>query len=390
MPKLSKQDLADRISTFIRPAFRLTGDGCFLSWQQREAVQGFMIFLIAMAHAYRVMHMPVLKTFERFAYESPLMLIFMCLPLLTIVKPATGARLRDLFVRYFVPYAVFLAVLSLYAWPDRYSDRSASEQLFFWATAMVMNTYKTTGDVAYSSYLWFMPAFLLFQFILSLYYAMRSRIAIVAFLAMLIGMAFIGQGEDSWAADLPFNLAIVLYTLPLSIVIAHALNRLQHIKHRYIAGLVFFAIYVALSVLTRSWDSAFFLFFAQFYTLLQFDEFATHIVRVTCGSVGVLMFAPLLAKVFVFRWIGQNVLIMYLAHLPIMRLVNKVARQYLGLDTSETLTGVILIIITLVLSAIVAKVIASSSWLSAFITPRNLTNYKEAFGIRPKLATAKP
>jgi len=389
MPESSKQDLADRISSFIRPAFRLTGDGCFLSWQQREAVQGCMIFIVIIAHAYQIMRMPVLEPWFRFSYETPLMLTFLCLPLLTIVKPATGARLRDLFIRYFVPYAVFLTVLSLLNWFSGGADRSWSEQFLLWATAMLMGNIDSAIDAASSGYLWFMPAFLLFQFTLGLYYAMRSRMAIFAFLAMLVGLAFIGQGRDSWAADLPFNIAIVVYTLPLSVVIAHMLNRLQHINHRYIAGLVFLALFLALTALTISWDSLYRVYLANFYTVLQFDEFATHIVRAVFGTVGILMFAPLLEKVFVFRWVGQNVLIMYLAHWPIMHFVSKVANKVFGLNPSENLPGILMIIISFFLTAALARVIAGSSWLNAFVTPRNFTNYKEAFGIRPMLATAK-
>ncbi len=163
MTESSKQDLADRISTFIRPAFRLTGDGCFLSWQQRDAVQGFMIFIVFIAHAYGVMRMPMLKAATGFAYETPLMLTFLCLSLLTVVKPATGARLRDMFIRYFVPYAIFLTAMSLLFWLTWASDRSWSEQLFLWATAMLMNNLASAREAAGSSFLWFMPALLLFQ-----------------------------------------------------------------------------------------------------------------------------------------------------------------------------------------------------------------------------------
>jgi len=388
MPESNKKDFADRISNFIRPAYRLTGDGCFLSWQQRDAVQGFMIVVIILAHAYRVMKMPTLEAFHDIAYESPLMLAFLCLPLLNIVKPATAARLKDLFVRYYVPYAVFLTALTFYAWYTRYGGRSWDEQFMLWATAMLKNNYESTGDVAYSSYLWFMPAFLLFQFMLALYYALSNRMAVLAFLALLVGLAFIGQGEGSWAANLPFTFATVVYTLPLSIIIAHILNRMQHIRHRYIAGLVCVAIYIALTALTRSWDSSFIIYFAQFYTVLQFDEFATHIVRSIFGSVSILMLAPLLEKVFVFRWVGQNVLIMYMGHLPIMRMVDRLARNKLGLDPSDFLTGTLIIVVTMLLTAAVAKGIAASSWLSAFITPRNITHYKEAFGIKPAPSTA--
>jgi|GEM_PF-3281221 len=101
------------------------------------------------------------------------------------------------------------------------------------------------------------------------------------------------------------------------------------------------------------------------------------------------MFAPLLEKVFVFRWVGQNVLIMYLGHLPIMRFVEKVAVSGLGLDPSENLTGALLTIISFLLTAALARGIAGSSWLSAFVTPRNFMHYKEAFGIRQTLTTAK-
>lgn len=95
--------------------------------------------------------------------------------------------------------------------------------------------------------------------------------------------------------------------------------------------------------------------------------------RVVIGSLAILLFSPLLEKIGAFPWIGQNVLIMYLGHLPVMRMVEKAARAT-GLDPSETITGSIVIIVSLRLTGMLARGIVASAWLSAFVTPRNFSH----------------
>jgi hypothetical protein len=379
MGEPSAQEEENGLISFIRPSFSMVGNGRLISWDQRDSMMGFLILIIMIGHNFVLGGTD--SALFNWIYASPVILIFMTLPVLTMVKPMTASRARDLVTRYMVPYVIFATAVAVMFWLTGGSDRSWQEQLGYWGLTMLMNNGKAASTMAQSGYLWFLPAFLAFQLCLGLYYRLSPLVTFLFFLALMAAFAFIGQGEDSWTAVLPFSLGVTIYCLPLSILIAHGVNKLQHAKHRFMLGGVLLLICVGLTMITNSWDSQYRIHRTVVYSVLQFDEFAVHILRVIAGSIGMLLIVPpLIGNFRPFLWIGRNVLVIYLAHLPIFRALVAASRAA-GHDPVSVLDGTLILIVTLSASCGLAWAIGSVDWLRMRIMPRDFQQLKQVLGL---------
>jgi len=108
--KKNKKTLLD----YIRPSFALVGDGRLISWEQRDSLQGFLLFFIIVGHNY-LLGGPSSDLFD-WIYKAPTILVFMGLPLLMTVKPLSLTRALDLITRYMVPYLLFATAITLAYW----------------------------------------------------------------------------------------------------------------------------------------------------------------------------------------------------------------------------------------------------------------------------------
>jgi hypothetical protein len=374
-PQGGKSTLLD----YMRPSFSLVGDGRLISWDQRDSMQGFLLFFIIVGHNY-VLGGPSSDLFD-WLYKAPTILVFMSLPLLTAVRPLSATRALDLTTRYMVPYLIFATAITLAYWLTEGSDRPWQTQLGYWAVAMLMNNAKASVTMVSSGgYLWFLPAFLAFQLSLGLFYRLGRRGAYLFLAALMLGFAFIGQGEHAWTSVLPFTFGVTIYCLPLSILIAHGLNRLQDTQHRLLLGGLLVLICIGLTLLTNSWDSGYRIHRTFVHTLLQADEFLLHAVRVVIGAIGVLLLAPLINYIRPFRWMGSNIVVIYLAHLPIYRVLLAVYKALIH-EPVSLLDGMLLLAVTLAISCALAWAINSIDWLRVRIMPKNFMQLKQNLGL---------
>ena len=333
-------------------------------------MKGIFILLIVMAH--NTLLVPTSSSFQNYFYQFHYFSFFI-LPFFYPRTPLTFQRTANYFIRFYVPYFwFFLATYVAYTivWKHQSFD-SAQFISVFWG-AEISQIKAVTGF----HFLWFLPAFFVFSLLRDLYSTsgkiIKGALVVIALFVHFSGfLGFPSYAElRSW---IPMGFIQAFFLFPMGVISVSILRyvprfRLQNDHgrmHRVYAGCVVFFV----------------------FTLLSFDfmdtpalgaEIWTEEVRNMLLSVSFFLLIYLFRKEFsqisLLRLMGKYSMEIYLFHLFIYN-----GQMYLihRNEWSENiLSGIIVLILTLLLSLTVVLIIQRISILQKILFPKELIHFK--------------
>lgn len=341
-----------------------------------DAAKGILILLVIFGHASNFWTPEPFITFSIKFFHVACFLLF---PFIYDMKPLTLPFIRDRFVRYYVPFGIFLlgySILYFIAFGDILQMTQWSfdvMQAFFFGTAMFLD--EASGLRA----LWFLPVLLSLTFI-SYFLIGNLKIHIIGLLMMsLLLHVTVGILPVDIAAYIPFGIVNAFYLLFLGLVVRWIVSFLKPVLDRL--ALVF----LGLSIL------GVFLSF-HFDTLIKFPVMALPDMHqplglVIHGLIIVSMFLFLITNKFLQRftflkWCGQNSLILYLAHLLFLAVSMQYTTKYFETDHVDIQSFLIvcfIFIFSFFGGTSIVFIIKKYDFLASFITPRTWEHWASTF-----------
>ncbi len=327
-----------------------------------DAVKGILITLIVVGHN------PLITgafpgLFE--ALYSFHVLAFLLLPFWFPVPPLSGRLAGDRTVRYLVPhYAFYLLACVVFALT--LAGDAPGQRVFAIAMGALIGSADTVKAGSGLSLFWFLPALLTLTLLRSWF--ARSGGATALLLLALVAHVGIGALPEAVLMLVPFGLLIALFAFPLGQLITWMWPR--YIAPRLLgwgaaAGLV----WMATLVYIYSTRSAFNIGELSVYSLAQPFHLVLHDVSALSAFVALAaLCATPIGRIPFLAALGRASLLIYLIHSFIFQALLLLVPR-LGMP-ANLMMGLVLLVITLILSYGVAHVLATSRVFQRWVTPR--------------------
>jgi len=360
------------LDKIIRPVANCIGDGKLLSWDQYDTLKGSLILLIVIGHNTNLQS--VWPNMDRMIYNFHVS-SFLLIPQMLGAGAFTLVVMRDKAIRFMAPHVCFLTLASILYAINFDQGLTIADYVARWSDALLYSNSPKIVAAAGLQLYWFLPTLLCMTVIRAFYYNTNTYIALVLFFALAGTALFIGTMGSYYVKHLPWGLAIAAYMLCAGLLTVHLVNFLRRLNHH---ALVFCALALALAALTLAsvyvTDSRLNLSVGRFFSIETPAKFFVHFALVITGMLTALYAARYLDILRVFRMFGRYSLVIFLSHSMIFYGINFVAPK-LGVNLFNLAGGVFSLALTVLLSTLVAKVIADVSILRKLITTRGFSDW---------------
>lgn len=284
-----------------------------------DAVKGILIICIVLGHTSIANTLiPALKI-TVYSFHIHCFLLF---PFLFPAKPFTASSIKDVLIRYGVPYVIFVTFCSILY----HCVTSSNINLFFWFRNLLRGLLTGNGlylkiACGFGLY-WFMPVILVLNLLKNFLYSQKPFVR-----QLLIGVSCLGHlllGAMSWRHKqyFPFfGIHIAVFVLPLGLLCGYVFRKYFFILTK-MRWLILFLFVLAIATMFRvdssvclshlgvpSYKSPFLLLIHNLIPILAFYTF--------------LLFSNVLAKAPFMALIGSGSLPIYLTHQIFVQAVSK-------------------------------------------------------------------
>lgn len=343
-----------------------------------DATKGVLILLIVLGH--NLVLMGLLPGLRWFLYNWHVYSFFLISALIPITSTKAGF-MADRLVRYGVPFVIFSSV----AWLVAGGWGTPVQKVGDWLLAIAIGSADLLDRASGARLYWFLPALLGLTLIRWLIARTRSWETPVLLGVATAGFLFSGFIPPAVSAYVPLGLPIALYILGPCIAFFY-LYRLvadRDFIGKAIAAAVLLAVFSLCTYATYRNGTSLILASFDYYDLREFVPLALHatIPVMACGLLVVFLSLAPASRFLV--WVGRNSLVIYLVHQFIYHALSLLLKRVwaaLGIE-SDVLTGLALLLSTVVLSLAFAKAVLSSPLLRRWLTPRNLAEWRETLGL---------
>lgn len=319
-----------------------------------DAAKGILILLVVIGHAANFFNP---EPFPFLGVKFFHVAVFLLLPFVYDVKPLTLNLLRDRFIRYYVPYAVFLVGYAvLYLVFMRGIDETGA-----WfgdlIKALMIGNGRIIDSAAGLSALWFLPAYLTVSLGISLLIG-RWRWPLWVLFSVAVALnASVGALPDPVRHLLPMGLVNVAFLFVLGLCLRICFEALPR---AYIHKAAPFFLTGFLAFMAASYI---------FQTYIKFPVMILPTILTPLDWIvhdGIILLAALfllsttwLRGIKWLRYFGQKSLQIYLLHLPFVLLPSVIGQRYLYTGPDSVLSWIIFA----VLAAMALLCACISAWI---------------------------
>lgn len=302
---------------------------------------------------------------------------FLLIPFLYEATAFSRSRLRDRFVRYIVPHAVFLAI-SCAVYFLLFIPKQSAEILRWLVSvgmAVVFSSESMYNEVSGFRLFWFLPALWVLVSILTAYYAVERKGKIAILLVAVCVHLFLGLVPMSVLPYVPWGLPIVLFVFPLGLLAGELWRRYDGTSvWLYIFGAAF------IICLYLSWVMNSFVGLAgepQVYSILDPGQLLFHDLLLLSALFGLLGISNRLPDLL-FRKLGAASLFLYLAHGLVWQFLLRTglldwAKSSFGVNLGTVLGTYI---VTLGVCLILYDVLKARGTIWSFVFPRSADSWQ--------------
>ena len=337
--------------------------------QTVEAAKGILILLVIFGHASNFWTPEPFVTFSIKFFHVACFLLF---PFIYDVRKPDLTYCRDRFIRYYVPFAVFLLAYSaLYLLVIRGFDDIGS-----WikdvGLALTVGNAPMLDNASGLRALWFLPMLLMVVF-LNAFVVGTQKFRLWFLLVMgFVLHAFVGIIDLSTKFYLPFGLIGAIYLLWLGIVIRAICSYISQEKlKKFSYGFLILSLAgIYMAYLNGSLIKFPVLVFPSILTLT--DLIIHDIIIVSMFLF--LITSSLFKNIQPLKWLGQNSLILYLSHLLFLALSMKIAIKIFDVSVVSFQTTLIvfgIFIFSLTGSVISTIILNKLPFFKGIIMPRD-------------------
>lgn len=346
--------------------------------QSIDFIKGLFIIFIVLGHNPILSECIPKMTGGLYAFHVQ---AFFILPLLYPSKALNREFVRDRFVRYFVPFALWVSIASLaYLLFTPLGASFSWEWVIDFLLALVLGNAPVLKDVCGLEMYWFLPALMLLTLIRSSFSVLPSLfekwflgVSIVSFVCV----GGIDEFYASWQVWSCFSV-ISLWPICLSAMWLQKLMLRYHAAVSIVLGSI--GLVVALKILA---DEGAIINIArlEFVEFTNGSAFLGQFIAPIAAFITVSGTARLISSFPVIEFFGQHSLMIYLTHSLVFYSLFFSYTKFLG-DVPKTLvSGMSFFVFTLISSICIAEFIKRSGRLRRLMTPRSWSEFKSIFRV---------
>lgn len=351
-----------------------------------DCAKGILIFLIVLAHNHQLTGaFPGMRWFLYNWHVYSFFLISAFLPF----RPHQPNFLLTRAVRYYVPFVLFFTLV----WAATGGWSQPVEKITAWLLGIVIGSADLLDNASGARLYWFLPALLGFTLIRWAISRTGRWERFVLPLVAVSGFLFAGLIPDSIEPYIPLGLPIALYAIgPCLAFAAFMTYALSGSRFRLLTcGAISVAILAICTLIASLNSSKLVLAAFQYFDIRDLDSLIVHALLAISACSTVVFFLAVSTRPALIAWFGRSSLLIYLSHQILYSVMASILRKALPtlLREHEIAAGFALLFATLVASGLFAYCVAYVPRLRRILTPRDLDEWLDGFGIRQAPTTAK-
>lgn len=344
-----------------------------------DATKGVLILLIVLGHNHQLVNAS--PEGRWFLYNWHVYSFFLITALMPF-RPEQPGFMRTRFVRYYVPFLIFFTLV----WAVTEGWDRPGQKIGDWGMAAVIGSADLLGVASGARLYWFLPALLgltILRWGISKFGEWKNYVLVTV---AIVGFLISGLLSPTIKPYIPLGLPIALYALGPCLVFGKFTTfALDGSRVRLLFCAVVSAIVFSIcNAIAAQTSSTLILAAFQYFDLRDPLALIVHALLAISACSTIVLLIALTARSKLLVWLGTSSLLIYLSHQIFYSLLLVLVRRTFpgALREYQSAMGVLLFLLTLLVSAGFAYCVTRSVRARRILTPRDFDDWLIGLGLK--------